>query len=111
MLSKRQRYPLRQDREFFTTAKRFSHPFFVVFWKKKPGDAQAACIVPKTVFKKAIDRNKAKRWIAQTLSSILIANPGNIFVVLVKKKFEFKDTSELGDFLVKVTREKHAKNI
>ena len=67
MLLKRQRYPLRSDTLFFSSAKRVHHPHFTIFLKQKTGVSQAAVIVPKEVYKNAVDRNKTKRRVSTTL--------------------------------------------
>lgn len=101
MLSKKQRYPLRQDRRFFQTARRTQNTFFVVFLKDTDAklSAQAAVIVPKKVFPKAVQRNKAKRWIQAALSPTLSQLRGTAVVVLVRRPLRFQDVEKIRELL------------
>ena len=99
MLAKAQRYPLRHNPDFFNTARAVHSPLFTVFFTQTASITQAAIIVPKKAARTAVARNKIKRWLSAALSLLLSQWPNKIFVIVVRRKIEFKDVGELEKLL------------
>jgi ribonuclease P protein component len=71
MLSRQQRYPLRQDTTFFQTSQKHIVGFLVVYLKKIEGPALGGVIVSKKTAAKSTVRNLWKRKLKALLSPIL----------------------------------------
>ena len=54
--------------------KKFSSPFFNIFYIVRDGEAAVAVAAPKKIFAKAVKRNKAKRRLRAAISKLNIKN-------------------------------------
>ena len=84
MLPRDHQYPLRRDKDFFSTATRLTSPLFTAWIKKSAGVFQAKVIVSKKVARLASARNKLKRSTNQILASLANKYPQQILVLALK---------------------------
>ncbi len=108
MLSRQQRYPLRQDKTFFQSAQKLFSPSFTLFLKKDEAlkTSQGAIIIPLHTVYAIVERNKRKRKISALLSPFLKTNPGIVVVILGKKNFPANYEEELQKLFQRIEKNK-----
>jgi ribonuclease P protein component len=106
MLPKKQRFPLRKERDFFQRSRKVSGSFFVLYVQHHSHGAskasQGAVIVPKKVAALATQRNKIKRWVKTILSPTLQDISELAIVVYIKRSFEKENLTELEQKLLQL---------
>lgn len=100
MLKKTKRLTTKEFQEVFQKGKRVSSPLFLLSYLdiKKEGFAIS---VPKKIYKKAVDRNKTKRLIFNSLKT-LNSLPSIGVVIVVRKKLDNMTQKETCDELLDV---------
>lgn len=86
MLPKQHRLDLREEKDFFSTARRIQTPFFRIFVQKYTGLSQATVIVPKTASLNAVKRILLKRKFRSALLPVVRNNNGFLIAVVVYEK-------------------------
>jgi len=95
MLVKKNKYPLRKDKEFFSQAKRIDSPLFTIWFKTSNKQFQSMVLVGKKVSKSAVVRNGIKRKMYKALSNEVGESPKLIVVFGVKKSILKADDNQV----------------
>lgn len=90
MLSKKRKLNSVEHKEVLTTGKRKHNPLFTLYFLEREGeDSKCAVVVPKKVAKKAVQRNKNKRKIFDTIKNIYPhILPGYYFILMARMNVE-----------------------
>lgn len=97
MLKKSDKFILRKEREFFSSALREHQKHFSIFWKENNSRLLLLVIIARGVARNSVERNGLKRAVYEVLETVKTthkAQPKSI-VVIVKNKRVLENKAEL----------------
>lgn len=110
MLPKEKRLNLKKDFKWVASGKRLNHHHFSVFIKYGENEfPKIGIATSKNYFKKATDRNRARRLLSKALESIYEALPHNINIIALPKSGVIDVKSE--ELLKELEKELKNKNL
>lgn len=99
MLKKSDKFILRKERQFFSSAFRVHQKHFSIFWKDNQSKLLLLVIIARGVAQNSVERNMIKRTVYSTLSSIMKTHKERTksAVVIIKNKKSLEQLAELED--------------
>ena len=98
MLPKPHRLPTPDVRQVMRSGRRLTSPFLIMIYRNNTiGTARFAVVVPKSVDKMAVGRNRIKRLVRESVYHLLPSIAQNIDgVIIVRRKVETLEEAENG---------------